>query len=38
MSDDRFEVKHHITLTSPPSGKRKQYGKDGEEMKYGRMK
>lgn len=26
-----------ITLISPPSGKRKQYGKDGEEMKYGRM-
>ena len=26
-----------ITLISPPSGKRKQYDKDGEEMKYGRM-
>lgn len=26
-----------ITLTSPPSGKRKQYDKNGDEMKYGRM-
>ena len=26
-----------ITLTSPPTGKRKQYDKNGEEMKYGRM-
>ena len=26
-----------ITLTSVPTGKRKQYDKDGEEMKYGRM-
>jgi hypothetical protein len=26
-----------ITLTSPPTGKRKQYDKQGEEMKYGRM-
>lgn len=26
-----------ITLTAPPSGKRKQYDKEGEEMKYGRM-
>ena len=26
-----------ITLTEPPVGKRKQYDKDGEEMKYGRM-
>ena len=26
-----------ITLTSPPTGKRKQYGLDGEEMKWGRM-
>lgn len=26
-----------ITLTEPPTGKRKQYDKDGEEMKYGRM-
>lgn len=25
-----------ITLTEPPVGKRKQYDKDGEEMKYGR--
>lgn len=27
-----------ITLSAPPTGKRKQYDKDGEEMKYGRMK
>ena len=26
-----------ITLTEPPTGKRKQYDKDGEVMKYGRM-
>ena len=26
-----------ISLTEPPVGKRKQYDKDGEEMKYGRM-
>ena len=26
-----------ITLTSVPTGKRKQYDKNGEEMKYGRM-
>lgn len=26
-----------ITLTSPPTGKRKQYDGQGEEMKYGRM-
>lgn len=26
-----------IMLTSPPTGKRKQYDKNGEEMKYGRM-
>jgi len=26
-----------ITLTEPPTGKRKQYDKEGEEMKYGRM-
>ena len=26
-----------ITLTVPPTGKRKQYDKQGEEMKYGRM-
>ena len=26
-----------ITLTAPPTGKRKQYDKQGEEMKYGRM-
>lgn len=26
-----------ITLTAAPTGKRKQYDKDGEEMKYGRM-
>lgn len=26
-----------ITLTAPPSGKRKQYDKNGDEMKYGRM-
>lgn len=26
-----------ITLTSPPTGKRKQYDKNGDEMKYGRM-
>ena len=26
-----------ITLTGSPVGKRKQYDKDGEEMKYGRM-
>ena len=27
----------HITLSEPPTGKRKQYDKQGEEMKYGRM-
>ena len=26
-----------ITLTEPPTGKRKQYNKEGEEMKWGRM-
>ncbi len=26
-----------ITLTAAPTGKRKQYNKNGEEMKYGRM-
>ena len=26
-----------ITLTAPPTGKRKQYDKQGEEMKYGQM-
>lgn len=26
-----------ITLTQPPTGKRKQYDHDGNEMKYGRM-
>ena len=26
-----------ITLLSPPTGKRKQYDKNGDEMKYGRM-
>ena len=26
-----------ITLTEPPTGKRKQYDANGEEMKYGRM-
>jgi hypothetical protein len=26
-----------ITLTESPVGKRKQYDKEGEEMKYGRM-
>ena len=26
-----------ITLTEPPVGKRKQYDKEGEEMKWGRM-
>ena len=26
-----------ITLTEPPTGKRKQYDKSGEEMKWGRM-
>ncbi len=26
-----------ITLTAPPTGKRKQYDKHGEELKYGRM-
>ena len=26
-----------ITLTAPPTGKRKQYDKEGEEMTYGRM-
>ena len=26
-----------ITLTASPTGKRKQYDKQGEEMKYGRM-
>ncbi len=27
-----------ITLTEPPVGKRKQYDRNGDEMKYGRMK
>lgn len=27
----------YITLTGLPTGKRKQYDKNGEEMKYGRM-
>ena len=26
-----------ITLTDSPTGKRKQYDKNGDEMKYGRM-
>ena len=26
-----------ITLTEPPTGKRKQYDKQGEELKYGQM-
>lgn len=26
-----------ITLTAPPTGKRKQYDSTGEEMKWGRM-
>lgn len=26
-----------ITLTAPPTGKRKQYDKEGEELKWGRM-
>ena len=26
-----------ITLTAPPTGKRKQYDKQGDELKYGRM-
>lgn len=26
-----------ITLTAPPTGKRKQYDRNGDEMKYGRM-
>lgn len=26
-----------ITLSAPPTGKRKEYDKDGEEMKWGRM-
>ena len=26
-----------ITLTEPPTGKRKQYDKEGVKMKYGRM-
>lgn len=26
-----------ITLTEPPIGKRKQYDKQGEEMKFGRL-
>ena len=26
-----------ITLTEPPTGKRKQYDKEGEELKWGRM-
>lgn len=26
-----------ILLTEPPTGKRKQYDRQGEEMKYGRM-
>ena len=25
-----------ITLTAPPTGKRKQYDKEGEELKWGR--
>lgn len=28
---------YRITLTEPPTGKRKQYDSKGEEMKYGRM-
>jgi hypothetical protein len=28
---------YRITLTSEPTGKRKQYDANGEEMKYGRM-
>ena len=27
----------YITLTAPPTGKRKQYDKQGEEMKWQRM-
>ena len=26
-----------ITLSAPPTGKRKQYDKNGDEMKYGRL-
>lgn len=26
-----------ITLSAPPTGKRKQYDQNGDEMKYGRM-
>ncbi len=36
LSLDRTAVVR-ITLSEPPVGKRKQYDKNGEEMKYGRM-
>ncbi len=36
LSLDRTAVVR-ITLSEPPAGKRKQYDKNGEEMKYGRM-
>ena len=26
-----------VTLSAPPTGKRKQYDKNGDEMKWGRM-
>ena len=26
-----------VVLSAPPTGKRKQYDKNGDEMKYGRM-
>lgn len=32
-----IEQIREYTLTEPPVGKRKQYDKEGEEMKWGRM-
>ncbi len=34
---DACQSKNQITLTEPPTGKRKQYDKQGEEMTYGRL-
>lgn len=33
----KSELVVRITLIEPPTGKRKQYDKEGVEMKYGRM-
>ena len=35
--EEKIEAMRAITLTAPPTGKRKQYDKQGEEMKWGRM-